>query len=160
MAQYSLRHASKRPQDGRKTVSSSLRTLPGRPQDANILQKPTGHQYCLSSRCFASDGFLRPQDGPKTAQDSPTRGPTGPHGGRKSAQDRFKSGPRGPQNSNAEPPKGRWELEASFFFSDRAQDGPKRPLRHPRRAPQRAPDPPKELQEGLKTPPKSPKKAL
>ena len=40
MARDSLRHTSKRPQDGPKTVSSALRSLQGRPQEAKMTPKP------------------------------------------------------------------------------------------------------------------------
>ena len=69
MVQDSPRYASKRPQDRSKTVSSALRALQGPPQEAKILPKPKENQCFLPSRFFASDGLLRPQDGPKMAQD-------------------------------------------------------------------------------------------
>ena len=48
---------------------------------------------------FASDGRLKPQDGPKMAQEGPKRGPRGPQDVPKSAQERSKSAPRGPQEA-------------------------------------------------------------
>ena len=90
--------------------------LQGPPQEAKILQKPKENQCFLPSRFFASDGLLRPQDGPKMAQDSPKRGPRGPQDGPKSAQERSKSGPRGPQDGIFEPPRGRQELEPPLFL--------------------------------------------
>ena len=61
--------------------------------------KPKENQCVLPSRLFASDGLLRPQDGPKMAQESPKRGPRGPQDGPKSAQERSKSAPRGVQEA-------------------------------------------------------------
>ena len=153
MAQDSFRHASKRPQDGPKTVSSALRALQGPPQEAQIFRKRKENQCFLPSRFFASDWLLRPQDGPKTAQESPKRGPRGPQDGPKSAQERPKSGPRGAQDALFEPPRGRWELRAPPLFEQWGQDGPKRRPRPPKRAPRGPQDAPKELQEG-------PRKAL
>ena len=117
MAQDSLRHTSKRPQDGPKTVSSALRALQGPPQEAKMAPKPKENQCFLPSRLFASDGLLRPQDGPKMAQESPKRGPRGPQDGPKSAQERSKSGPRGPHDGIFEPPRGVLELTPLCFFS-------------------------------------------
>eukprot|EP00959_Pyramimonas_sp_CCMP1952_P364869 7640798-Pyramimonas_sp.AAC.1 len=50
-------------------------------------------------RRFASNGFSRPQDGPKMAQESPKKRPRGPQEGPKSAHKRSKSGPKGPQTA-------------------------------------------------------------
>ena len=43
----------------------------GPPREAEIFQEPEENQCCLPSRLFASDGLLRPQDGPEMAQDGP-----------------------------------------------------------------------------------------
>eukprot|EP00959_Pyramimonas_sp_CCMP1952_P017171 364551-Pyramimonas_sp.AAC.1 len=86
---------------------------------------------CLASRSFASDGLLRPQDGPKTAQESPKRGPREPQDGPKSARERSKSGPRMPQDGIFEPPRERRELRPPLLSNNGARDGPKRPPRPP-----------------------------
>ena len=106
MAQDSLRHASKRLQDGSKTVSSALRALQGPPQEAKMAPKPKENQCFLPSRLFASDGLLRPQDGPMMAQEGPKRGPREAQDGPKSVQQRPKSGPRGPQEATFRAPTG------------------------------------------------------
>ena len=92
------RRASKRPQDGPKTVSRALRALQGLPPPARgqTGSKTWGNQCLLRSCFFASDGLLRPQDGPKMAQERPKRGPRGPQDGPKSAQERPKTAPRRP----------------------------------------------------------------
>ena len=76
------------------------------PREAKILQKPKENQCFLPSRLFAFDGLLRPQDGPKMAQESPKTGPREAQDGPKSAQERPKSGPRGPQEATFRAPTG------------------------------------------------------
>eukprot|EP00959_Pyramimonas_sp_CCMP1952_P345943 7245281-Pyramimonas_sp.AAC.1 len=51
---------------------------------------PTGNLSGLPSHLFASDGFLKPCDGPEAAQQSPKRGSRGPQECRKEC-------PRAPQ---------------------------------------------------------------
>eukprot|EP00959_Pyramimonas_sp_CCMP1952_P472471 9500092-Pyramimonas_sp.AAC.1 len=101
IAQGSIHEASPRPQDGFKCHPSRRLTPPSRT-----------FTVVLPSCIFASDGLLRPDDGPQTAPESLQRGPRGPQEGPESAQERPKSGPRGPQDAICEPPRG-WPQEAS-----------------------------------------------
>ena len=115
IAQDDLHHASKRPQDGPKTVSSALRALQGPLQEAKILQKRKENHCFLPSRRFASDALLGPQDGPKMAQEGPKRGPRGPQDGPKSAQERPKRAPRGPQEAVLRAPGGDLDRDPLSF---------------------------------------------
>ena len=108
----------------------------------------------MPSRLFACDGLLRPQDGPKMAQESPKRGPRGPQDGPKSAQERSKSGPRGAQDALLEPPRGGARIECPPLFE---QWGPRRPQeasQTPKKSPKRAPRPPKRAPRGPQECPK------
>ena len=58
--------------------------------------------FCL----FAFNGLLKPQDGPKMAQESPKTGQREAQDGPKSAQERPKSAPRGPQEAMFRVPTG------------------------------------------------------
>ena len=99
MAQDSLRHTSKRPQDIPKMGPRALRALHGALQDAKTLQKPKENPCFWHSRLFASDGLWKPQDGPKMAQKSPR----GAREGRRRLQDR----PRGAQERSKTAPRRR-----------------------------------------------------
>ena len=88
----------------------------GAAQDAQITENHAENHNGLHYRVFASDGILRPQDGPKTAQESPKRGPRWPQEGPKSAQapqERPKRAPRG--NFSASEAGGRIEYNPSFL---------------------------------------------
>ena len=148
MTRDSSPHAYKRLQDRPKTAPSGHGASQGRPQEAKIAPQPTENQCFLPSRLFASDGLLRPQDGPKMAQESPKRSPREAQDGPKSAQERPKSGPRGAQEATFWAPTGGQRRVLAPFLIDR-----------PKMAPRDLPDPPKEPQKGPKTPQNSPRSA-
>ena len=89
---------SRNPLLGGKIVTFGLifgRLASGGQKETKMAPKPKEKQCVVPSRFFASDGLLRSQDGPKTAQESPKRGLRRPQGGPKSAQERSKRGPGG-----------------------------------------------------------------
>ena len=76
------------------------------PQQANIAPNPDENLESVTSRGFASDGFLTLEDGPKKGQERPKRGLRSPQDGPKSAHECSKSCPRGPPGTSFEPPGG------------------------------------------------------
>ena len=98
MTQAGSQQAYKRLQDRPKTAPGGHGTSQGRPRDAKTFQTPKENHSVLPSRPFASDALLRPQDGPKMAQESPKTGPREAQDGPKSAQERPKTSPRSPQD--------------------------------------------------------------
>ena len=146
-----LKIASDMPPRGSTTAPRRFQVLfepsrapPKMPKSFKNLKKTC---VCLTSRLLASDGLLRPQDGPKMAQERPKRAPRGLQDGHKSAQERPKTAPRG----DVRAPKGGRKLRTPPSLIDGLQDGPKRPSRGSKR-------PRRELQDGPKTPLKSPRR--
>eukprot|EP00959_Pyramimonas_sp_CCMP1952_P154245 3227138-Pyramimonas_sp.AAC.1 len=66
------------PQDGHKTAPSALGATAGSPQESNILQTPKEQTLNVPLCLLASDGFLRPQDGPKMVQEGSKMPPRRP----------------------------------------------------------------------------------
>ena len=144
MTQDSSQHAYKRLQDRPKTAPSGHGASQGRPREDKILQKPMQNQCFWPSRLFAFNGLLRPQDGPKMAQESPKTGPREAQDGSKSVQERPKSGPSGPPEATFRAPTGGPQKVPYAVLIDGLQDGPNRP-----------PRPPEEPQEGPRSLPRT-----
>ena len=106
-------------------------------------------------RLFASDALLKPQDGPKMAQESSKRSPRGPQDSAKSAQDRPKRDPRAPQEAILMALEGGGKSRTPPPSIDGLQDGPRSVA--PKRAPRAPQESPRSAPRGAKTPPKSPK---
>ena len=151
-------------QGGPKTAPSGHGASQGRPREAKIIKKQQENNYVLPSRLFAFNGLLKPQDGPKMAQESPKTGPREAQDGPKSAQDRPKNGPRGPQEATFRAPTGGQRKRNLPSLIDGLQDSPKRPPRPfqraprgPQQRPKRAQRRPQEATEPPKDAPERPK---
>ena len=110
MTQDTSQHAYNRLQDRPTTAPSGHGASQGRPREAKIAPKPKENQCFWPSRLFASDGLLRPPDGPKMAQESPKRGP-------REAQDGPKSDQEGPKRRLFGPRRGGPDKCSPLFCS-------------------------------------------
>ena len=110
----------------------------------------------MPSRLFAFDGFTRPQDGSKRAQESPYRGQREPQDGSKSAQERLKRSPRGDDSGY----RGAALVNYPPSLIDLFQDGPKMASGDPKSAPRGPQEAPRRPQEAPKIPPRGPQEAL
>ena len=155
MAQDSLRHASKRPQDGPKTVSSALRALQGPPKDAKIIQKPIENQCLLYFSLFrfrwALEASRWPQDGPREPQEGPKRAPIRPQERPRALQERPKRAPRRSVRAS----EGTIRIYAALFFQPWPPRRPQEASQTPKKSPKRAPRPPKRAPTGPQKGPKS-----
>ena len=100
IAQYGFQHAPRGPEDRSRRVPSALGAPSGPLREAQIFQQPKKTMIVAFSP-FRSDALLRPQDGPKMAQESSKRSPRGPQDVPKSALEPPKKAPKTSQS----PPK-------------------------------------------------------